>query len=51
MNRIYLNDVMSDFIAWVLQSALVIVFILAASSICALMISRSITQPLHQANL
>ncbi|MDO8273609.1 MAG: methyl-accepting chemotaxis protein, partial [Gammaproteobacteria bacterium] len=48
---IYLNDVTADFIAWALQSALVIVFILAALSICALMISRSITQPLQQANL
>ncbi|MDO8273599.1 MAG: cache domain-containing protein, partial [Gammaproteobacteria bacterium] len=49
INGIYLNDVTADFIAWALQSALVIVFILAALSICALMISRSITQPLQQA--
>ncbi len=51
INGIYLNDVMADFIAWALQSALVIVFILAALSVCALLISRSITQPLQQANL
>ncbi len=50
INALFVDDVEADYLAWAIRSGLAIVLILAALSICALYISRSITLPLMRTN-